>query len=195
MNYKMIVTDTHVFFLTGPYSNWHITPFEGRLEQDGEIYLFNCGEQYLMASKAHMFGDQVCLDKLMAAKHPRDQKSLGRSVQNFDKEIWDQHARNIMFRGCWYKFHSVNEYSLLLMSHYRKHIVEGNPKDSIWGVGLAWDDPAILDPANWDGTNWLGETHMEVGQQNALLVAAAVQASETDQKASYNMWTKEIEVA
>jgi len=27
----------------------------------------------------------------------------------------------------------------------------------VWGVALAWDDPKILDQANWAGTNWLGE--------------------------------------
>jgi ribA/ribD-fused uncharacterized protein len=47
----------------------------------------------------------------------------------------------------------------------RRIIVEGSPKDRIWGVGIKWDDPRILDPKNWDGLNLLGVALGEVREQ------------------------------
>lgn len=166
---KVIETDTHIFFLTGPYSNWHPAAFHGKLAADGPTLLFNCSEQYLMAAKAHQFNDQKTFDAIMNAAKPRDQKMLGRAVGGFTveqwekeaKPIWDIHARPSMFRGLWYKQLENEEYRDTLMSG-TKYLVEGNKDDTIWAVGLSWDDPAILVPANWNGTNWLGLEHMSV---------------------------------
>jgi len=44
----------------------------------------------------------------------------------------------------------------------RREIVEGSPYDKIWGVGLHWASEEILDEANWEGLNWLGDALMEV---------------------------------
>ena len=41
-------------------------------------------------------------------------------------------------------------------------LVEGNPHDKIWAVGLKDTDPLIMNPKNWKGTNWLGEVLMGV---------------------------------
>lgn len=203
MNYKVNETTTHVFFLTGPFSNWHITPFQGRLEQDGPMLSFNCTEQYLMASKAHLFSDQTSLDKILAAAHPRTQKELGRSVGNFTKEHWEEHAGpiwirqalDIMVRGCWYKYQQNDEYRAEMRRCSGKYIVEGNPKDTIWAVGLAWDDPAIQDPANWKGSNLLGEAHMQVQRDHADLMVIRSVAENVGREMKFNIWTKRIEVA
>jgi ribA/ribD-fused uncharacterized protein len=168
--YKVTETESHIFFLTGPLSNWHITPFKGRLTPVGLVHSFNCGEQYLMASKGLLFGDVVRTKAIMEDKRPFMQKDLGRHVADFSIEtwnseaapVWDEHARPIMFRGCWYKCLYDEEYRNVLLNSGERHIVEASAKDRIWGVGLSWDNPAVLDPANWQGSNWLGETHMLV---------------------------------
>lgn len=41
-------------------------------------------------------------------------------------------------------------------------LVEASPVDSIWGVGLAADDEAVLNPLLWKGKNLLGFALMEV---------------------------------
>jgi ribA/ribD-fused uncharacterized protein len=41
-------------------------------------------------------------------------------------------------------------------------IVEASPVDRIWGVGLAADNPEIIDPNKWNGLNLLGYALMEV---------------------------------
>lgn len=43
-----------------------------------------------------------------------------------------------------------------------KVIVEANPHDAIWGIGMRIDNPAIYDQKKWIGTNWLGEILMQV---------------------------------
>jgi ribA/ribD-fused uncharacterized protein len=183
--YKVIETDSHIFFLTGPFSNWHRTPFHGQLPPSWEVLaqpriepirptgptiLFDGGEQWLMASKAALFGDHKSLEKIMNTSKPFDQKMLGREVGGFTIEqwnefagpIWGKHAKNIMFCGNWYKQTDNKEYRQALIDSDHKIIVEGNKNDKVWAVGLSWDDPAILDPANWNGTNWLGISHMDV---------------------------------
>jgi predicted NAD-dependent protein-ADP-ribosyltransferase YbiA (DUF1768 family) len=35
-------------------------------------------------------------------------------------------------------------------------LVEANPRNTIWGVGLAVDDPAAKVPSQWKGENLLG---------------------------------------
>ena len=86
MSYKVRETPTHIYFLTGPYSQWHPTIFHGKLMQDGPVLRFTYREQYMMARKAVPFGDLMTLDAIMAAPKPWAQKALGRVVGNFTEQ-------------------------------------------------------------------------------------------------------------
>ena len=46
-----------------------------------------------------MFNDQETAKKILQEKDPRMQKGLGRSVRNFDKEIWNEKCRDIVRKG------------------------------------------------------------------------------------------------
>lgn len=166
-------TPTHVYFWGGYFSQWASTSFSGDLPGltmiSGETYLlrkeqliFNCTEQYMMAAKASIFGDTDTLKLIMESDDPREIKALGRKVKNFDEAIWREHARNIVYLGNFYKFTQDNDAKAYLDESGSRYIVEGSPYDKIWGVGLAWDDPAIEIQANWRGTNWLGDVIMAV---------------------------------
>lgn len=171
-------TATHVFFLRGPFSQWHQGDFAARLERGGETLMFNCAEQYMMASKAVLFGDADALARIMAVRAdggpfhrvPHAQKRLGQRVRGFDQAHWDAEGKRAVFRGNWAKFTGDPALGARLLATGRKHIVEGSATDRVWGVGVAWDDKAIEDPANWRGTNWLGEVLMAV---RARLAAGA----------------------
>lgn len=163
--WKISETATHVFFVGSPFSQWWMrAPFTTILRLNDELeaaLTFNCAEQYMMAGKAALFGDYDTLEAIMRADNPKEQKALGRQVKNFDTAIWNENARRIVTQGNLAKFEqnaSIREFLFLTGD---KTIVEGAYYDPVWGVKLAWDDPRITDPANWQGTNWLGECLME----------------------------------
>lgn len=160
--YKVRTTDTHVYFLTGPFSQWHPSEFTAALEPGGSELRFSHAEQYMMAGKAVLFGDYDTLVRIMDAAHPRDQKELGRLVRGFNADAWNQHAQEIVYRGNMAKFSQDEDLRDYLLATGDRHLVEGAWYDPVWGVALAWDDDRILDTANWRGTNWLGETLMRV---------------------------------
>lgn len=172
MTYKVRTTDTHVYFLTGPFSQWHPSEFHAPLAEGGRTLRFSHAEQYMMAGKALLFGDHETLERIMDAPHPRDQKELGRAVRNFDADTWNAHAREIVYEGNLAKFNQDSDLREYLMDTGDLYLVEGAWYDRVWGVGLAWDDDRILDVNNWQGTNWLGETLMRV--RAALRVDADV---------------------
>jgi hypothetical protein len=157
---KTLVTDSHVYFLNGPLSQWYPAEFiEGINCEDRS---FNCAEQFMMACKAFMFNDAEIFEKIMNSKSPREQKELGRNVRNFCLDSWNELAQEFVYIGNLAKFSQNLELKNYLLSSGTRHLVEGAHYDSIWGVGLAWNDPAILNSSNWRGTNWLGNVLMLV---------------------------------
>lgn len=135
-----------------PFSNWHPCLFE---DEQGNKY--NCSEQYMMAQKALLFGDQENFENIMDSSDPRDQKDFGRAVKGFNSKIWEDNAKRIVYEGCKLKFEQNPKLLNELLNTNGKKLVEASPTDRVWGIGLAEDDPRIHDPKNWRGTNWLGE--------------------------------------
>ncbi len=147
----MKVTDTHVYFWGGPFSNFY------NCEIDYENKLFHSSEQIFMYLKAKHFKDYVTADKILFATNPKDAKALGRLVANFDNEEWDNVKTKYMKKALVSKFTQNEGLSNLLKSHSDKIFVEASPYDKIWGVGLTEYDPLILDESNWLGKNLLGK--------------------------------------
>lgn len=167
----MIITDTHVYFWGGVFSQWLSSRFQAELPDTiehiddvpistGITLSFNCAEQYMMAAKASVFGDEDSLRQILATRDPQKQKAIGRNVVGYNDEIWAKHRLEIVTYGSICKFASPEMKPQLLETGDR-HIVEGSPYDKIWGVGLRFDDPAILDESNWDGLNLLGVALMD----------------------------------
>lgn len=171
---KTSCTDTHFFFLNGPCSQWHPSEFTGKLINENTDRLFNCAEQWMMANKAALFQDWESVEAIMAVEQKKDwrdapkrQKALGREVKNFDLDTWSDHAPEIVYIGNLAKFGQNDDLWLYLASTAPKELVEGAHYDSVWGVGLAWDDPRIADPKNWQGKNWLGRALTRVRHELA----------------------------
>jgi ribA/ribD-fused uncharacterized protein len=151
-----IERDGHLLFWHGWPSQWH----PARFTLDGVAY--SCTEQYMMAEKARLFGDDQTLARILAAETPREHKSLGRKVKPFDEARWNAEAREIVYRGNMGKFTQSAALRKLLLATGDLVLVEASPLDTIWGIGLAADDPRATDPSAWRGTNWLGEVLMRV---------------------------------
>jgi ribA/ribD-fused uncharacterized protein len=137
-------------FLRGVFSQWHVTAFV----IEGET--FNTAEQWMMASKARLFADAQSARRIMATPDPVQQKRLGQSVSPFASETWDARKVDIVLRGNLAKFEQNDGARRQLLATGEAMLVEANPRDWIWGCGLAADDPGIQSPAAWRGENLLG---------------------------------------
>lgn len=144
------------FFWAGPLSNWSPSPFT----ING--ITFNCGEQYMMFTKAALFEDLEMMAEIMSTPSPRKQKELGRKVKGFKKDIWMSACIELMVIGLYEKFKQNPAHKEFLLNTGNTEIVEASPEDEIWGVKLAEEDPLILDKANWKGLNYLGIVLMKV---------------------------------
>ena len=160
---KERMTDTHVYFVGGKFSQWAKSYFtQTFIEARDQKFEFTSAEQYMMASKANFFEDFAMREQIMATNDPKKQKQFGRKVKNFNAEKWDFAARDVVLSGNMAKFSQNEDFYDHLMATEDRILVEGAIYDKIWGVALAWDDPAIEDENNWRGTNWLGEVLMIV---------------------------------
>ena len=147
----MRVTDRYVLFWSGVFSQWHKVKFI-----DCEGREFSSAEQFMFFHKAKLFNDQEILEKVMKTSDPKKQKQLGRKVKGFNEAIWDEYKELIVFLGNYYKF-SQNDDLKQEMIQYEQYFVEASPVDSIWGIGLHFDDLKANDPDEWRGQNLLGK--------------------------------------
>lgn len=171
----LATSDKYTYFWGGVFSQWHPSKFKARVvapalsskNQNGEGPIsyewkskevaFNCTEQYMMYWKAYTFDDIDSCRQILNSPDPREQKALGRRVKNFDPEKWNAIAREKVYLGNYYKFTQDDFLNSELMYTEGTILVEASPFDKIWGIGLAQDNPKVLDPKQWEGSNWLGE--------------------------------------
>ena len=109
--------------------------YPAAFEVDGERYA--TAEHYMMAEKARLFGADGIRRQILQAGSRKQAKALGRQIVGFKDEVWNAH----------------------------RILVEASPVDSIWGIGLAQDDPHAENPLQWQGLNLLGFALMKVRDQ------------------------------
>lgn len=145
-----------ILFWGGTFSQW----FPSDFIIDGIKYV--TAEQYMMARKAKLFGDNDAYCEIMKSKEPAYQKQIGRQVKGFEKNEWESICRQIVYDGNYAKFTQNPVMKEELMATGDMEIVEASPHDKIWGIGLHETDPRAWDKSTWKGTNWLGEAIMQV---------------------------------
>ena len=133
------------------FSQWTQSPFTKDLVE------YNCAEQFMMASKARLFGDDTALSAILASNDPREQKRLGRRVRHFDHELWQSHCGNIVLQGTQAKFSQNNEMRFILLQTRDHRLAEASPHDNLWGIGLSAYDPRASFPESWCGKTLLGQ--------------------------------------
>ena len=127
---------------------------------DGVLY--NCAEQYMMASKALCFGDEESYRKILLEKDPQNIKGLGRKIKDYSDEIWDRHKYDVVKRANIAKFFQNKDLKEFLLATGDAILVEASPYDKIWGIGMKENDKDVLNPSLWKGSNLLGFALMEV---------------------------------
>ncbi len=158
---QVITTETMVLFWQPPgiFGQWTHSPFI----VDGVPYV--CGEQFMMAEKARLFGDSEVRARILKSDSPREQKALGRQVRGFEQAVWERERLPIVIRGNRAKFGQDPELRRALLATGARRMVEASPLDRIWGVGLRADDPRVHDPQQWRGLNLLGDALETVRDQ------------------------------
>jgi ribA/ribD-fused uncharacterized protein len=139
-----------IFFSGGWPSNWYPSP----ITILGIRY--NCVEQYMMAMKATVCGDDESLRKILETDNPSEQKRLGRLVKNYNEDTWADIRYRIVLKSTIQKYsQNRNLFQLLKLSKGLK-FVEASPEDPVWGIGLGIEHPDALVPERWKGRNLLG---------------------------------------
>lgn len=179
----MRITSDFVFFYGGIFSNWARTAFLGSVAfaeleilladvavetpaRDAVItrkliaFKYSHNEQWMMAAKAWLFGDEKALDAIQKARDPFAQKKLGKTVAPFDEKKWNLARLPIVAAGAIAKFGADERMIRELLDTGDRTLVEATVRDRIWGIGLDWSDDRVLDRANWRGLNLLGEALM-----------------------------------
>lgn len=123
---------------------------------------YNCAEQYMMAEKARLFGDDEVWHQIMESCDPMAIKKFGRTVKNFNVDVWERNCREIVKKGNFAKFSQSNQLMEYLLGTGNKILVEASPKDTICGIGLSEDSPKACNPHLWRGENLLGFALMDV---------------------------------
>jgi ribA/ribD-fused uncharacterized protein len=141
------------------FSQW----FEASFEVDGTQY--PTAEHLMMAEKARLFSDDDVLQRILVATTPGAAKALGREIKNFEESTWLAHRWQIVVAANYAKFSQNLKLREFLLNTADRVLVEASPVDSIWGIGLAADDPAAGNPNTWNGLNLLGFVLMHVREQ------------------------------
>lgn len=136
-------------------SQWWSSEFKESIET------YHCAEQYMMASKARLFGDTEILSKIMKSYDPKTIKALGRKVKNFDETIWNRVKYGVVLNGSYLKFSQNKPIRDFLLSTKAKILVEASPYDAVWGIKMSVSDENAYNPLKWKGENLLGFALME----------------------------------
>ena len=142
----------HFFFRShNPFSNWYKCDFTI------DDIKFNYVEQAMMYYKAKLFKDDKIVDEILLSNNPKEQKSLGRKVKNFDNVIWEKERNNIVYKCLEAKFTQNKDLLEMLLKTHHKTLVKASPYDTIWGIGLDSNDVKAKNRNTWRGLNLLGE--------------------------------------
>ncbi|MGL5677301.1 MAG: NADAR family protein [Cellulosilyticaceae bacterium] len=134
--------------------------WESNFEVEGVKYW--CMEQFMMAEKARLFGDQIICKKILNCRGQKEIKALGRQGKRFDEQIWQQNRGLIVLKGNIEKFSQGEELKTYLVGTGDKVLVEASPYDKVWGIELDAGDANANNPERWKGLNLLGFVLMEV---------------------------------
>lgn len=160
-----IVTFYREYEKDGYLSNWYEAPFS--FGDDA----FATSEHWMMWQKAVAFRDWDTAAKVLEAASPASAKALGKQVKPYVDATWGEARVPLMKVGLRQKFVQNERLMNDLLSTGSAALAEASPKDTVWDIGIAKDDPRSADPGEWHGRNLLGITLMEVRSELRSLSA------------------------
>ena len=183
---NVLSNDWGVFFWNPP--SWPSQWTSVRFTLDSQLY--TCCEQAMMHRKALLFNDPDTARLILAATTPKEHKSLGRIVANFNPTTWDNHKNPIVYSINYAKFSQNERYAERLLATDERLLVEASPLDKVWGVGMSPKNCVEIQSQAqaermWKGQNLLGKALMAVRsklREERQLQAAKSALNEEKQK-------------
>lgn len=136
-----------------PFSNHHIAP------QKLDNIVFNCNEQYYMYEKAKAFNDHTTAANILKEKDPVEQKKLGSKIKDYKDATWRNKCLNVMERGLKAKLDQNPSIKDFLINTGTNMLVEANPRDTYWGIGLS-----TYDRQTWVKNSWCNKATNHMGR-------------------------------
>lgn len=117
---------------------------------------YTTAEQWMMSSKARLFGDHEGASQMMQVADPGKIKALGRDVKGFEQDTWDSACFDVVTIGNIAKFGQDPRLRKYLLKSGDDVLAEASPTDVVWGIGFTRDAPEATNPKAWRGLNLLG---------------------------------------
>ena len=146
-----VINDNFVVFWNSIFSNFYPCDFVFKGMS------FKSSEQAFMWCKAIHFNDTKIAEEILVSPTPKKAKELGRLVKNFNEQEWNKVRLQYMVDVLVCKFGQNSSLKKTLLNTGSRKFVEGSPIDSLWGVGIHWQNSDCLDPSKWKGKNLLGK--------------------------------------
>ena len=129
---------------------------------------FMLREQWMMYLKAIVFAKNEhraknleTAEKIMKLTNPGTIKKLGRVIEGYDEETWNECKYKIVVNGNYLEFTQNDKMKKILLDTGNREIAEASHYDAIWGIGLDEKTALVTDRSKW-GSNLLGKAIMEV---------------------------------
>ena len=123
----------------------------------------NCmnANKSLHCTKASVFNDRETFVKIKDEEDAATCQQIGRSVRNFDDEVWQRYVNGVAFQVAMQKFQGNDHLTTLLLSTSGSLLAEAS-LNSVWGTGLELTHEHAQVPTQWPGQNIQGEALMKV---------------------------------
>jgi ribA/ribD-fused uncharacterized protein len=148
-----------VFFFSGNPALNEFKEFSNMFEAPFQIegQTFQTVEHYFQWSKARQFGDATTQAKILKTPSPKTVKSLGKKVQGFKEDEWNEKKDQVMAAALKAKFIQHPELLQKLRETGTRRIAEADPRGKYWGIGTSAETSKAKDPARWPGKNKMGQ--------------------------------------
>ena len=158
---------------TGVAAETFVLPFYGSSHRLSNHYqcTFTIGEftyssveQFYMREKALAAGDHERARKFMEMNSASEIKIASKGIV-IDRAVWEARRIDVMGQGLMAKYSQNPHLKRYLLATGNKMLVEANPCDSYWGVGLSAREVVATCPVNYPGSNMLGSLLMVLRAQ------------------------------
>ena len=147
-----------------PFSNFNPYVFV----VDGLEY--HCSEQFIQATKAEYFGDNIAKERILRCEDAMDSKEISMDITNYNKREWSRVAEELCYLGIREKFFQNPGLMAALLNIGNKKLVESSYND-LWRTGIPISNPNALDETKWKSTGLLGKILMSIRTEKQDIIS------------------------